>query len=125
MAATAVGGGGIRSRSSSKDRATKKAKCSARNGDVDDVVPSSLLTWVLSAGVVVLVSALSFSAGYVLGREVGRAEAGSSGMLDIGGISAGGSSSGGNTGSGACGGEAVKGLRRLRWSSSGARVTSV
>ena len=31
-----------------------------------------MLTWALSAGVVVLVSVVSFSAGYVVGREMGR-----------------------------------------------------
>ena len=34
----------------------------------------TLITWVLSAGVVVLVSALSFSAGFVAGRDSGHAE---------------------------------------------------
>ncbi|RMJ24978.1 hypothetical protein PHISP_04141 [Aspergillus sp. HF37] len=35
------------------------------------------MTWVISAGVVVLFSAISFSAGYMLGREVGKTETGS------------------------------------------------
>lgn len=61
------------------------------------------MTWVVSAGVVVLFSAISFSAGYAIGREVGRVEA---------------------TG-GAWGGEGLdlrqgrgevgEGLRKLRW----------
>jgi hypothetical protein len=56
----------------------------------------------ISAGVVLVFSAISFSAGYALGREVGRIE-GEMGLP------------GGN-----CGQEAIKsgagGLRRLRWS---------
>ena len=64
------------------------------------------MTWVISAGVVVLFSAISFSAGYVLGREVGRAEMG---VMSEGGIP-------GPRSSAACGQEAVRGgLKRLRW----------
>lgn len=79
----------------SKDRrATKKRRSSAGPGfgaataaaaaqagyasasyGVGEVSPT-LLTWVVSAGVVVLVGALSFSAGYTMGKEVGRAEVG-------------------------------------------------
>jgi hypothetical protein len=65
-------------RSSSKDqRAVKKARRTSSTVPVllDDVSPT-LMTWVVSAGVVVLVSAISFSAGYVYGKEIGRAEAG-------------------------------------------------
>lgn len=40
------------------------------------------MTWVISTGVVVIFSAISFSAGYVLGREVGRTEM----MLADGGV---------------------------------------
>lgn len=55
-------------RSSSKDRrAVKKAR-------IEEISPT-LLTWVVSAGVVILVSALGFSAGYVVGKEAGHAEA--------------------------------------------------
>lgn len=60
-------------------------------------VSPTLLTWVVSAGVVVLVSALSFSAGYVVGRETGRAE-----LELLGGVNA----SGGNV-VGSCAGEVV------------------
>lgn len=64
------------------------------------------MTWVISAGVVVLFSAISFSAGYVLGREIGRLESGQ-GMYGAG-IS--------DPGTSGCGKEAVKGgLRRFRW----------
>ena len=83
-AAAASGG-----RSSSKDRrVAKKPKRSSGNpsaqpyhwasgsstGAALDVSPT-LLTWIVSAGVVVLVSALSFGAGFSIGREAGRAEA--------------------------------------------------
>lgn len=75
------------------------------------LVTPTVVTWVISAGVVVLFSAISFSAGYALGREVGRTEAGQ-------GIYANGlvGSDEGMKASSACGKEAVKGgLRRLRW----------
>lgn len=84
---------------SGKERVVKKPKRAFEDG-----ITPSLLTWVLSAGVVVLVGAISFSAGYAMGREVGKAEAG---MIDVGeGRS--------------CGRDAVRGLRRFRWSSASA-----
>jgi hypothetical protein len=84
-------------RSSSKDRrAVKKAR---RTGPIIEEISPTLLTWVVSAGVVVLVSALSFSAGYVVGKETGHAEVA-------------------GAGAGSCARE-VKGtglgLRKLRW----------
>jgi hypothetical protein len=101
-------------RSSSKERrSVKKAR---RTGPMVDEISPTLLTWVVSAGVVVLVSALSFSAGYVVGKEAGHAEA----MGQLGGIT-------GETRT--CSKEAASGigrglgLRRLRWSGgSGVRV---
>ncbi|PSN63384.1 hypothetical protein BS50DRAFT_500929 [Corynespora cassiicola Philippines] len=102
-------------RSSSKDRrAIKKVRKAVPM--VDEISPT-LFTWVVSAGVVVLVSALSFSAGYVVGKEAGHAEA-------LGQIAA----AGGEAGS--CGKEAASGLRgagmglkRLRWTGgAGVRV---
>ena len=42
------------------------------------LIHPTLLTWVVSAGVVVLFSAIGFSAGYVIGREVGRVD-----VLDV------------------------------------------
>lgn len=92
-------------RSSSKDRRTvKKAR---RTGPVIEDISPTLLTWVVSAGVVVLVSALSFSAGYVVGKETGHAEA--MGQLGSAGSEA-----------GSCAREAASkgtglGLRKLRW----------
>lgn len=94
-------------RSSSKDRrAVKKAR--KTSPIIEDISPT-LFTWLVSAGVVVLVSALSFSAGYVVGKETGHAEA-------MGQFSAAG------TEAGRCGREAASGLkgtglglRKLRW----------
>lgn len=103
--------------SSSKERASshsstsKKARRSNIADSVISVVSPTVMTWVISAGVVVLLSAISFSAGYALGREVGRTEAGS-------GI---GSMAGDDRASAACGKEAVKGgLKRLRWGAAAA-----
>ncbi|KAI9778159.1 MAG: hypothetical protein M1839_008368 [Geoglossum umbratile] len=72
------------------------------------LISPTLITWVISAGVVVLVSAISFSAGYVMGREVGRGEA--SGLL-------------GGADIGSDGERAMRGgLRRLRWASTGGKA---
>ncbi len=65
------------------------------------MISPTLLTWFVSAGVVVLVSVVGFGAGYAIGKEVGRQETLSS-LSD-------------NT---ACGKEALKqvsGIRRFRW----------
>lgn len=104
----------VGTRSSSKDRrSVKKAR---KAGPMIEEISPTLLTWVVSAGVVVLVSALSFSAGYVVGKEAGHAEL-------LGQISAGGEA-------GSCSKEAAVGLkstglglRKLRWAgSTGVRV---
>lgn len=56
-------------------RAAKKKRTGAGVvGDDLSFVSPTLLTWVVSAGVVVLVSVVGFSAGYAMGREVGRQE---------------------------------------------------
>ncbi|RAH66431.1 uncharacterized protein BO66DRAFT_180501 [Aspergillus aculeatinus CBS 121060] len=95
--------------SPSKERSHSAKK--TRRGSTVETVPTAsptVMTWVISAGVVVLFSAISFSAGYVLGREVGRLEATT-------GIGAMGDGSGGRVATG-CGQEAVRGsLKRLRW----------
>jgi len=80
---------------------------------MEEISPT-LFTWAVSAGIVVLVSAISFSAGYVYGREVGRAEAGvladlRSGIRDAG----------------RCGRDMIlehggNGLKRLRWTTGAA-----
>jgi len=68
------------------------------------LISPTLMTWVVSAGVVVLFSAISFSAGFAYGKEYGRLEVAGGG------------------GGGRCAREvAVSGrgytgsLRRLRW----------
>ncbi|OKL58201.1 hypothetical protein UA08_06770 [Talaromyces atroroseus] len=119
--------------SKGKQRATKDrgashassfSKKSRQNSVASSLVPVSptLMTWVISAGVVVLFSAISFSAGYALGREVGRTEVG----LD--------STVGGSMtdrfasvkASNECGRDAVKGsLKRLRWGATGGGGVSV
>lgn len=94
-------------RSSSRERrAVKKAR---KTIPLIEEISPTLLTWVVSAGVVVLVSALSFSAGYVVGKEAGHAEALS--QVGVAGAEA-----------GHCGKEAATGLkgtglglRKLRW----------
>ncbi|KAM0715136.1 hypothetical protein Q7P37_009601 [Cladosporium fusiforme] len=75
-----------RKTSPSKSRRSSPAKKS-RHSTVDPAsVSPTLLTWVVSAGVVVVLSAISFSAGYSLGREAGLLEANGSGagLVDIG-----------------------------------------
>ena len=90
-----------RKASASKDRQSTKRK---RRSSFDEAMISpTLMTWMVSAGVVAIFSAISFSAGYVLGKEVGRLEA-------AGGVAF----PGGNN----CGKEVGRGLKRLRWSSS-------
>jgi len=93
-----------RSRSTSKDRQQQASK-RPRSGSAGDVAVSpTLLTWCVAGGVVVLVSALSFSAGYVVGKEAGRLE--SATRL-------------GQGGAGECGKEALRGgLGLKRWSGS-------
>lgn len=88
-------------RSSSKERERQRLAKKPRRLIVDEGVSPTLLTWVVSAGVLVLVSAISFSAGYKVGREGGRLDA-----------------SLGTTSGGSCAREAGRtgmGLRRLRW----------
>lgn len=91
-------GKGKRKASRSKERRETRNKHRTNTNDM--TVAPTLMTWVVSAGVVVLFSAISFSAGYTIGREVGRMEAGVAPRQ--GGM--------GNK-------EMGKGLRRLRWGS--------
>lgn len=116
-------------RSSSKhgqQRATKKPRRTSSTPAsppalMDDLTPT-LLTWALSASVVVLVSALSFSAGYVVGKDVGRAEAeAAQGFVEA--IGNGGLSCGGDlTREGGMGAGTGLGLRRWRWTGGGGVV---
>lgn len=59
--------------SSRERRAMKKTRQSSPPDEM--YISPTLLTWVVSAGVVVFLSALSFSAGYSLGKEAGHLEA--------------------------------------------------
>lgn len=79
-------------------------------------VSPTVMTWVISAGVVVLFSAISFSAGYMLGREVGRTEMG---LMGEGGVP-------GARSSATCGQEAVRsGLKKFRWGTAAAGSASL
>ncbi|KAL5002418.1 hypothetical protein BDV10DRAFT_120575 [Aspergillus recurvatus] len=98
--------------SASKDRGSSHAATKKSRRSTTTESSSAVMTWVISAGVVVLFSAISFSAGYVLGREVGKLEAGTS----IGSV-LGDASAPGSRVSASCGQEAVRGgLKRFRWS---------
>ncbi|KAL4946123.1 hypothetical protein BDV06DRAFT_160169 [Aspergillus oleicola] len=98
--------------STSKDRGSNHSVSKKSRRTTTTESSSAVMTWVISAGVVVLFSAISFSAGYVLGREVGRLEAGTGVGSVLG--NAGGP---GSRASAACGQEAVRGgLKRFRWS---------
>ncbi|KAJ5372759.1 hypothetical protein N7517_004765 [Penicillium concentricum] len=102
--------------SSPKDRgaASKKSRRLSMTDPTTTVSPT-IMTWVISAGVVVLFSAISFSAGYMIGREVGRVEVGMMGD----GVP-------GPRPSTGCGQEAVRGgLRKLRWGSAAAGSASL
>ena len=93
-----------------RDSRNKKLRANSQGSDMSSLhVAPTLLTWVVSAGVVVLFSAISFSAGYAIGKEVGRVEAGAVSGKD--GI--------------VCGKEVGKGLRRLRWGASSVSVIKV
>ncbi|KAI0022945.1 hypothetical protein F4780DRAFT_119213 [Xylariomycetidae sp. FL0641] len=93
-------------------RAAKKKKMVAVSNE-ETLISPTLLTWVVSAGVVVLVSVVGFGAGYVIGREVGRQET----LNSLG--SAGNVSSVADSGS--CGREVMRTgggtLKRFRWGS--------
>ncbi|CAJ2501581.1 Uu.00g044340.m01.CDS01 [Anthostomella pinea] len=95
---------------SKSPRAAKKKKTAALAGE-DTLISPTLLTWVVSAGVVVLVSVVGFGAGYVIGREVGRQET-------LGGFGGAGNMSVAADG-GSCGREVIRSsggtLKRFRW----------
>lgn len=112
-------------RETSKDRHAKKSRSSSKNtvgsNPLDEATLSpTLMTWVISAGVVVLFSAISFSAGFVWGRDIGRMEVGGGGLTAASDLNASGAS---------CGQEYVRGvggnLKRLRWSSAGSTSVRV
>jgi hypothetical protein len=129
-------------------RATKKKRTSAaaaatllEHEAVDSAaapffssVSPTLLTWVVSAGVVVLVSVVGFGAGYVIGREVGRQE-GVATSLTGGGAAGNTSAAAAAAAARGCGGELVRSggggvdvgsgtLRRIRWGGVGKSVAA-
>ncbi|KAM0332244.1 hypothetical protein ACHAQA_002520 [Verticillium albo-atrum] len=102
------------SQTRSSARVAKKKKVAT--DDSITIISPTLLTWVMSAGVVVLVSVVGFGAGYVMGREVGRQEAFASAGAGVG-VNA----SSVAVDSSSCGREVIRssgGLRRLRWGAS-------
>ncbi|OAA68598.1 hypothetical protein SPI_00793 [Niveomyces insectorum RCEF 264] len=121
---TAAAAGATSGSPSKSPRATKKkrtASASAADGDAAATFLSpTLLTWVVSAGVVVLVSVVGFGAGFVIGREVGRQEASSA--MQSGGFG----NAGAANASSSCGREIMRSstgstLRRFRWGAGMAR----
>lgn len=101
-----------KARDYSKDRHAKKSRATrtvANNMD-DATVSPILMSWMISAGVVLVFSAISFSVGYAWGKEVGRFE----GSLGVGAEST------------SCGREAWRGstggLRRLRWGTASSSI---
>lgn len=107
---------------------TSTSTSSASAASIEHTITPTLLTWVLSAGVVVLVSALSFSAGFSAGRESTHAEllSSSAGSRGSGGTGWARFASGAFDGAvpdpvtaASCGRDAAWGrsfgLRRLRW----------
>lgn len=103
-----------RSESAGRSPRAAKKKRTAVVGEDAMLISPTLLTWVVSAGVVVLVSVVGFGAGYVIGREVGRQEA-----QDVLAASMGTTVNETTT----CGQEVMRssgsGLRRLRWGAMG------
>lgn len=99
-----------KSRESSKERHAKKARAAKAPVINDELISPTLASWMISAGVVLVFSAISFSAGYAWGREIGKLEADMS-MT-----------------SGGCGRESLRvsgsGLRRLRWASATSRIST-
>ncbi|KAG8675102.1 hypothetical protein FPOAC2_01146 [Fusarium poae] len=94
-------------------RATKKKKVAQM--EEPTTISPTLLTWVVSAGVVIVVSVVGFGAGYVIGREAGRQEAL---VASVGSVN--------DTTS--CGQEVIRssgnGLRKLRWGAVGKSIVA-
>ena len=100
--------------SSSRDRCSQSSSTckKTRRTSMTDSQSPTVMTWVISAGVVVLFSAISFSAGYMLGREVGKTETGTG----IGSVFGDGAAN-----RPGCGQDTVRGsLKRLRWGTAAA-----
>lgn len=94
-------------------RPTKKKK--TNTAAEETLISPTLLTWVVSAGVVVLVSVVGFGAGYIIGREVGHQEALAA---SVGGVNE----------TTSCGREVIRtssgGLRRFKWSAVGKSIVA-
>ncbi|KAL8387709.1 hypothetical protein RB595_009724 [Gaeumannomyces hyphopodioides] len=108
-------------------RATKKKRVEASVSTTSETLISpTLLTWVVSAGVVVLVSVVGFGAGYVIGREVGRQEGAAGFISSTGGAPPGPPANA----TGSCGRDIISQssgggtLRRFRWGSMGRSVVA-
>ncbi|KAF5986723.1 hypothetical protein FBULB1_2313 [Fusarium bulbicola] len=101
------------SRSPTAPRATKKKKVTQMEEPTS--ISPTLLTWVVSAGVVVLVSVVGFGAGYVIGREVGKQEALAASVGSVNDTAS-------------CGQEVIRssgsGLRKLRWGAVGKSIVA-
>jgi len=99
-------------------RVMKKKKMATTTEDA--YISPTMMTWMVGASVVVLVSVVGFGAGYIIGREVGRQETLSS-------LSAGNASAMAEGGS--CGREALRSsggsLKRLRWGASVGKSVAV
>ncbi|KFA78135.1 hypothetical protein S40288_01403 [Stachybotrys chartarum IBT 40288] len=97
-------------------RATKKKRTAVPSNE--SLISPTLLTWVVSAGVVVLVSVVGFGAGYVIGRDVGRQENLAASMGGMGSVND----------TSACGREVMRtssgGLKRLRWADVGRSIVA-
>ncbi|KAK5940686.1 hypothetical protein PMZ80_007103 [Knufia obscura] len=85
-----------KSRESSKERQAKKFRAISKHPHPtpeEMLVSPTMMTWFISAGVVIVFSTISFAAGYAWGKEVGRIE----GQMSLDGAS--------------CGREAIRGSR--------------
>ena len=83
-----------KSRESSKERQAKKFRAITKQPTPEEMLVSpTMMTWFISAGVVIVFSTISFAAGYAWGKEVGRVE----GQIGLEGAS--------------CGREAIRGSR--------------
>lgn len=107
---------------SRSQRAAKKKRTSVSAVDDSTVtwISPATMTWVLGTGVVLLVSVVGFSAGFVVGREVGRQDI-------LGSTGGGGGAVSAGMNSTSCGGEVIRStgsgtLRRWRWGAVGRSV---
>ncbi|KAG0635160.1 hypothetical protein HOY80DRAFT_467706 [Tuber brumale] len=72
-------------KSKSKTRSRSRRQEASEGGDPTSTLGVSYATLAISAGVIVLLSAITFSAGYAMGREVGKSEGGLLGQITGGG----------------------------------------